>query len=270
MNQPKVGFYDLAKDVLAFTTTRQGGYSTGPYGEFNITHYCGDNPETVRQNRKALCHLLNIEDDHLILPRQTHQTEIRIIDETFLSLNATERQEALEGVDGVITALPGVCIGVSTADCIPVLIYDPVKRVACAVHAGWRGTVARIVEKAITTMEAQYGAQPQDMVAQIGPGISLDSFEVGDEVYEAFKQADFNMAQISKRFSTLHSSPFTSKWHIDLPQCNRLQLIACGLPEGAVALSPICTYQHPDTHFSARRLGIHSGRLFTGIMIITP
>lgn len=258
MKQPKLEFYAIHKDVVAFTTTRQGGYSTGAYGEFNITHYCGDNPESVRQNRLVLCQLLNIENDHIILPRQTHHTEIRNIDEAFFLLNATERQEVLEGVDAIITNLPGVCIGVSTADCIPVLIYDPVRRVACAVHAGWRGTVARIVEKAISDMTAHYGSQPQDMVAQIGPGISLESFEVGDEVYEAFQKAGFDMPLISCR---------KQKWHIDLPQCNRLQLLACGLPDSAISLSPICTYQHPETHFSARRLGIHSGRLFTGILL---
>ena len=245
--------------MIAFTTTRQGGVGKGTYSEFNITHYCGDDPEAVRQNRRMLCQLLGIEDTHLILPRQTHQTNIRRVDEGFINLTEDERRIALEGMDAVVTNLSGVCIGVSTADCIPVLIYDPVRHVACAVHAGWRGTVARIVEKAIATMTAHYGSHPQDMVAQIGPGISLDNFEVGDEVYEAFLEAGFDMSSISHH---------EEKWHIDLPQCNRLQLLSCGVPDDAIFLSPLCTYQHPDTLFSARRLGIHSGRLFTGIVLV--
>lgn len=258
MMTPTITYYNLGTEVTAFSTTRQGGASKGAYAEFNITHYCGDAPKAIKKNREALCHILGIEDHHLILPRQTHQTEIRCIDKTFLILPEAERSEILEGVDAVITNLSGVCIGVSTADCIPILLYDPIHHVVAAVHAGWRGTVARIIEKTVRTMNDNYGSNPYNMVAQIGPGICLDSFEVGDEVYDAFLDAGFDMSLISKKYE---------KWHIDLPLCNRLQLISCGILENAVHLSLICTYQHPDTHFSARRLGIHSGRLFTGILL---
>jgi len=149
---------------------------------------------------------------------------------------------------------------VSTADCIPLLLYDPRHHAVCAIHAGWRGTVARIAEKAASAMTETYGTQPSDLVAQIGPGISLDSFEVGQEVYDAFAAAGFNMPTISKRYA---------KWHIDLPECNRQQLIASGLRADRITLSGICTYKACDTFFSARRLGIDSGRIFTGILINT-
>ena len=258
LRKPQLITYPLANGVVAFSTTRHGGYSTGAYAEFNITHYCNDDPKAVRKNREALCQLLGIEDNHLILPRQTHGTEVLHIDKAFLALPAEGRQMALEGIDAVITDVPGVCIGISTADCIPVLLYDTKRRIAAAVHAGWRGTVARIVEKALTRMTEWYGTRQQDIVAQIGPGISLASFEVGDEVYEAFQAAGFNMESISRRYE---------KWHIDLPQCNRLQLLECGVPEQSISLSSICTYQQHDTFFSARRMGIESGRIFTGIMM---
>lgn len=258
MKAPQLKYYNLGTNVVAFSTTRQGGYGTGNYAEFNITHYCGDDPMAVKQNRKALCNVLGIEDDHLILPRQTHQTNIRQIDEAFLALPETERNEILEGVDAVVTNLSGVCIGVSTADCIPILLHDPVHHVVAAVHAGWRGTVARIIEKTIKTMSDNYDSKPNDMVAQIGPGISLDSFEVGDEVYDAFREANFDMPLISKKYE---------KWHLDLPECNRLQLLACGIPSPYIAVSTFCTYQNPDTFFSARRLTIHSGRIFTGLLL---
>ena len=171
-------------------------------------------------------------------------------------MNAAKRQETLEGVDALMTDLSGVCIGVSTADCIPILLYDPAHHAVCAIHAGWRGTVRRIVEKAVEAMTASYGTQPQHLVAQIGPGIHLDSFEVGDEVYEAFEQAGFDMPAISKK---------CDKWHIDLPECNRLQLIAAGLSSQSIHVSPVCTFQHAADYFSARRLGINSGRIFTAI-----
>lgn len=268
MKAPQLKYYNLGTDVVAFSTTRQGGYGTGNYAEFNITHYCGDEQETVKQNRAALCQLLNIVDEHLILPRQTHQTKICNVDEAFFALPEADRLKKLEGVDAVMTNLTGVCIGVSTADCIPVLIYDPIHRIAAAVHAGWRGTVARIVEKTIRAMSDNYGSDPYDMVAQIGPGISLESFEVGDEVYDAFQEAGFDMSLISKKFLSLNSSPLTSKWHIDLPECNRLQMLSCGIPSEQIVTSPFCTYQNPETFFSARRLGIHSGRIFTGILLL--
>jgi hypothetical protein len=146
-----------------------------------------------------------------------------------------------------------------------VLLYDKVHRAVCAVHAGWRGTVQRIVEKAVAKMAAVYGTCPADIVAQIGPGIHLDSFEVGDEVYEAFANAGFDMQSISKKYPCGGSA--CHKWHIDLPECNRLQLLSAGIPVANVTVSPVCTFQQSDIYFSARRLGINSGRIFTGCMI---
>ena len=108
----------------------------------------------------------------------------------------------------------------------------------------------------ITDMKATYGSEPKDMKAQIGPGISLDSFEVGNEVYDAFASEGFKMEAISKR---------QEKWHIDLPECNRLQLIEAGIPSENINMANICTMKQSDTFFSARRLGIQSGRIFTTI-----
>lgn len=263
MIQPQLDVYALGRGVMAFSTTRHGGYSTGCYAALNINRYCGDDEEHIRKNRQVLCETLDISDDRLVMPHQVHLTKVAKIDEMFFSLSAADRHEALEGFDALMTNLQGVCIGVSTADCIPVLLYDPEHHAVCAIHAGWRGTVKRIVVKAIEAMKEAYGTQPQHLVAQIGPGIHLDSFEVGDEVYEAFEQEDFDMAGISKRYAAAGGG---SKWHIDLPECNRLQLVAAGLLPQHISVSPVCTYQQADDYFSARRLGINSGRIFTGII----
>ena len=258
MVKPILHLYDFGNDVTAFSTTRQGGYSKGNYGQFNINRYCGDNLEHIAQNRQALCQLLQIDDSYLLMPHQVHLTEIATIDDSFLQLAGHERQQRLEGVDAIMTNIGGVCIGVSTADCIPVLLYDNVHHAVCAIHAGWRGTVARIVEKAIHAMMQTYATRPIDVVAQIGPGISLDSFEVGDEVYDAFRQAGFDLAAISEK---------RTKWHIDLPACNRLQLMSMGVLPAHIRVSDICTFKSHDTFFSARRLGIDSGRIFTAILM---
>ena len=258
MRKPVLHYYDFGQDVVAFSSTRQGGYSDGNYGQFNINRYCGDSVEAIAKNRQALCQQLQIDDSHLLMPHQVHQTEITTVNDEFLRLDSEQQHERLEGVDAIMTDIRGVCIGVSTADCIPVLLYDPVKHAACAIHAGWRGTQQRIVEKAVKAMTETYGSNACDLRAQIGPGISLDSFEVGDEVYDAFAQAAFDMAAISER---------REKWHINLPLCNKMQLMTMGIKPENISVSDICTYKSHDTFFSARRLGINSGRIFTAIML---
>lgn len=251
--------YSIASDVMAFSTRRQGGISTGQYSSFNINDYCGDAPEAVAHNRQLLCGWLGIPADHLVMPHQTHGIVVREISEPYFAMDTSSRRQYLEGVDALITRMSGVCIGVSTADCIPVILYDP-KHHACGVaHAGWRGTVARIVERTLADMHTVYSTSPQHVRAVIGPGISLQAFEVGQEVYDAFAKAGFHMEDIAKRYE---------KWHIDLPHCNQLQLIHCGVPKEQIQSVPLCTYHHSETFFSARRLGIHSGRIFTGAMIV--
>lgn len=267
MLQPDLHFYDFGEGVRAFSSTRHGGYSKGCYGEFNINRYCGDNEEAIKQNRALLCQSLGIEDGCLLMPHQVHQTEIVAIDEAFLRLSADEQKARLEGVDALMTNMVSVCIGVSTADCIPVLLYDKVHCAACAIHAGWRGTVKRIVEKVVATMVSVYGSRPADIVAQIGPGIHLESFEVGDEVYEAFANEGFTMETISRKYPVPDGSA-QGKWHIDLPECNLQQLLASGIPQSQIEISPVDTYVQHDTYFSARRLGINSGRIFTGILMV--
>ena len=240
----------MGTGVTAFSTTRQGGCSTGNYAAFNINGYCGDDEVHIAANKVALCGLLGIDSNRLVMPHQVHDCVVRRID--------GPQQGVIEGADAVMTDVPQLCIGVSTADCIPVLLYDSTHRAVSAVHAGWRGTVLRIVQKAVETMRDTYGTAPADLQAVIGPGISLDSFEVGDEVYNQFLSAGFDMQPISRR---------DAKWHIDLPMCNRLQLMEAGIPADHIQMTNICTYQQYDRYFSARRLGIQSGRIYTGILI---
>ena len=261
------GFAKFGNDtIVAFSTTRHGGASKGRYGELNINPYCGDDATAIADNRAALCRELGIGDNLLVLPHQVHGTKCLNVDTTLLHSTPEERQRLLEGYDALMTNLKGVCIGVSTADCIPVLVYDPKRHVTAAIHAGWRGTIARIVEKTLLAMKANYGTEANEAVAVIGPGISLRNFEVGQEVYDAFADAGFDMDKIAKKFPC-KADPKKEKWHIDLPRCNKSQLTHAGMKEANVLCSSICTYDNADDFFSARRLGINSGRIYTGIMI---
>ena len=255
---PELTRYSLGSGVTAFTTTRHGGFSTGNYGEFNINPYCGDSPEAVADNRAALCEVLGTDCNRLVMAHQSHGIETRQIAEEFFALPYAVKTRLLDGVDALMTDVPKVCIGVSTADCIPILLHDPVHRALCAVHSGWRGTVARIVQKAIATMGVAYGTKASELCAVIGPGISIDHFEVGQEVYDEFAAAGFLMESISRR---------EEKWHIDLKECCRRQLLEAGLQADRLQTSGECTYANADKYFSARRIGTHSGRMFTGIML---
>ena len=258
MPDPQLTYYDIADSVTAFSSTRHGGFSQGSYGEFNVNLYCGDQPEAVAQNRKALCGVLGIAEDRLIMPHQVHGTGITQIGKTFFLLSEDIRRSVVEGIDALITDVREVCIGVSTADCIPIIIYDPEHHAAGVVHSGWRGTVADIVGHAVQSMAVSYHSRPEVMKAVIGPGISLDHFEVGDEVYDQFAEAGYPMDRIARR---------DDKWHIDLWACCRLQLEALGVSPDHIQTAGICTYAHSADFFSARKLTVRSGRILTGIVL---
>lgn len=251
--------YDLSNDIVAFSTKREGGVSSGAYSTFSICHYCGDNPENVAHNRAILCHHLGIADNQLILPHQTHGTNIRVITAADL-----QQHPDLYDIDALITTIPQCCIGVSTADCVPILLFDPTTKTIAAIHAGWRGTVAHIASKTLQQMSATYGTNPVHVKAIIGPAISEEAFEIGDEVYDAFKNADFPMSAIAHRYPAAGN---TQKWHIDLWHANRLCLETAGVMPQNITVCGICTHTHHHAYFSARRLGIRSGRIFTGIML---
>ena len=168
----------LSASVVAFSTKRAGGVGQGAYSSFNITHYCGDSAENVAANRALLCAELGIADERLILPLQTHGTEAVEIDDAFLALDATSRAQRLHSVDAIFTRERGVCIGVSTADCIPVLLYDETSGAVAAIHAGWRGTASAIGLKTVEAMVREFGCRPEDIHAAIGPNVGFCHFDL--------------------------------------------------------------------------------------------
>ena len=191
---------------------------------------------------------LGFQLEDLALPRQVHSDNV-------LWMHEPGRPEA---TDAVITDQPGLPVCVKTADCIPVLLYDTRQRIVAAVHAGWRGTVSRIVQKTVRQM---HPLDPKDLHAIIGPGISLQQFEVGDEVYDAFFAAGFPMERIARRFP---SSNGEGAWHIDLWDANRFLLQELGVDD--IFVEGTCTRTSED-FYSARRETINTGRNYNGIVI---
>ncbi len=258
MKVPVLLEYNLAEGVVAFSSTRKGGVSEDKFGEFNINTFCGDSEQHTNENKKALAEKLGLDEARIVMPHQVHSIDSRMITEEYFQLPAEARSKMIDGVDALFTNVKNVCVGVSTADCIPVLLYDETNHAVAAIHAGWRGTVKSIVHKVVEEMHNCYGTDPADLKAIIGPGISLEKFEIGDEVYDEFAQAGFDMSLIAKQYE---------KWHIDLPLCNKIQLEQAGLKSDNIQLSGICTYTHSDEYFSARKLGQASGRIYTGIIL---
>lgn len=243
--------YDFGPAVRAFSTTRSGMEGTGQYAGFNLLHRGQPAPPHVRRNRERLCARLGIGEERLVIPQQTHGTRVAVV---------ADGSEDLAATDGLLTATPGLCIAVSTADCVPLLLADPRQRAVGAVHAGWRGTLGRIAAGAIARMEEAFGTRPADVEVVIGPSISPEAFEVGPEVYEAFRAAAFPMERISRQIN--------GRWHIDLWAANALTLAGAGVSPHRIRPTRICTYAHSDTFFSARRLGLEAGRTLNGIMLL--
>ena len=245
--------------VEAFSTTRGEVEGRNAYSGINLCDYVGDDALHVLDGRLALAMQLGVDLEDLVMPRQTHSCRVGVIDEHFRRADIARQEAMLEGVDALVTSLPGVIIGVNTADCVPIVFVDEAAGVIAVAHAGWRGTVGRIAEKVVKEMCCQ-GANASRIQAAMGPSICQECFEVGDEVVEAFKKAHFDLGSIVKR------NPATGKAHIDLRVANCAVLVSAGVPIGNILVSQHCSRCEHGRFFSARRLGINSGRTFTGIL----
>ena len=201
----------------------------------------------------------------VIQGHQVHGSRVAIVERPGMTREELEREE-LEGYDAFVTNRPGVAIGVRTADCVPVLLYDPVERVVAAVHAGWKGTVLHISEGALEAMGQEFGSRPSELKTVIGPSIGPDSFQVGEEVAEKFKEADFPMDEIWSFRGPGDGSPMSGGHHIDLWKANRWLLEQLGIPPESIEVLGIDTYT-TESLFSARREGVACGRIINSIML---
>jgi YfiH family protein len=245
--------------IAHFCTTRQGGTSVGNYASFNLSPFSGDDMSAVFENQSKLAEWLGIDADKIILPFQTHGTEVKEITDRFFELADEEKRDYLNGVDAIFTRIPKVCIGISTADCVPILFYDPTKQVVAAAHAGWRGTCGEIAEKTINALVEAYHCQPSDILVTIGPSISVKVYEVGQEVVDNFESAGFNTPEIVEIRN--------KSVYLDLWKANEQSLLKAGITAENIEVAGICTFTEHERFFSARRLGIKSGRLLSGIML---
>lgn len=196
----------------------------------------------------------NISDEidfPVILPaHQAHTAFVRRVPQEI---------DDITGIDALITNEHGLRIGVKTADCVPILLYDAGHQAIAAIHSGWKGTVQNIISATITRMKEEFSTNPADICAVIGPCIHVDAFEVGDEVYEKFAAMEElkSSGVPAKRMKPMSMSEQESnlKWHIDLPAVCRIELLLSGVNEDNIEVRPECTWTLHDQFFSARRLG---------------
>ena len=244
-------------EICHFSSTRTGGCSSGNYSSLNLGFNSGDAPQDVTANRKTLCTALGINPGTIVFPKQTHTATIKMITSCFNELDERAQKQFLNETDAVVTDLKGVCVAIKTADCVPILLFDSKQKVVAAVHAGWRGTVQNIVKETIQLMAEKYGSSPSDLWAGIGPSISPEIYEVGEEVWSQFASEFYQATYPSKADKRL----------LDLWSANYHQLVNAGVPSEQIEAARICTYSNPDQFFSARRDGLKTGRMATGIML---
>jgi polyphenol oxidase len=238
-------------------STRKGGVTRvyRPDGaDLNLGFTASDDRDLVAENRKRFVQAVAEGSalTGLVTLRQIHSDLVRSVSAG--DITAEQR----EG-DGLMTQESGVLLGIQTADCIPVLVADTRTRAVAAFHAGWRGTVARIVEKGIARMGQEFGSKPEDLIASIGPGIGACCYTVGDEVRQKFGQ-EFSYA--GELFQQTERG-----LQLDLPEANRRQLITAGLRDEAVFPTQLCTGCATDRFFSHRVEQGFTGRMMSVIGI---
>jgi len=226
-----------AGHVNAFST-RLGGVSDFPKGSLNLAGFDEDTAANIHENRRRFLNAIG-GDFRLATAWQVHGDRIKIVNDLIDVENSEER------FDGLVSKMPGVLLGAKTADCVPILIGDSDKKAFAAIHAGWRGTAASIVVRAIETMQSEFGSEPKNMIAAIGPAAGCGSYEIGDDVIEAFAEKFEGSEKYFKPTREGHAL-------VDLHLANKDQLLSSGVPLNAIYTAPYCTMERPDLFFSYR------------------
>ena len=237
--------------LVACASTRHGGTSRAPWDSCNLSFGVGDDPEAVLENRRRACAALGFGLDDLTVADQVHGAAVVVVDGTQRGCGARPGA-AVAAADALVTATPGVLLGVLLADCVPVLLVDPGKGVVAAAHAGWRGTVAHVAAGTVATMVDTFGCRPEDLLAGIGPSIGPESYEVGPDVIDAATRAYPDTPEVLRRDARGRTT-------FDLWAANAADLRACGVAEHHLEVLGIDTFATTDRWFS-HRAGAPTGR----------
>ena len=246
-------FHNLSKELAIqhYTTSRLGGFSRDHLAELNMGYTVNDNPDLVDKNHKLLSEATGIHYTKFVFPKQTNGTNVAIVNSA---------DDIFPDTDSLITNKKDIHIGIKTADCVPILLFDPEKKVIAAIHSGWNGTVKKISKKTIELMIEEFQVDPENLIAGIGPSIGPAVYEIGPDVIDLVK----NSFPTNRVLNYLDNS---DKALFDLWEANKIVLIDCGVLAKNIEIAEMCTYSNPELFYSARRNGTKTGRLATGIIM---
>jgi polyphenol oxidase len=253
-----------ASGVDAAVTARSGGVSSGPYESLNLSLSVGDDPGCVLANRRRLATAFGAAPGDLVFARQVHGAGVRVVTASDRGRGAFALDDAIGsasgagpvgGADALVTTSPGVVLAILTADCVPIVLHDPVAGVLACVHAGWRGTAAGVTAAAVAALQ-DLGTRPTDVIAGIGPAIGADRYQVGSDVHEAVSRSFGPAAP-----GFIRPDPSVpGRWLLDLPSANRHALREAGVPGPQIHTTDLVTGP-ASGHFFSDRTARPCGRL---------
>lgn len=223
-----------AAGVDAVVTTRHGGVSDGPYASLNLGLHVGDDPDRVIENRTRAAAAVGLGLEELVFCRQTHGAHVATVGRADRGRGARSEAGVVDATDALVTTEPDVGLVVMVADCVPIVLVDPEARALACVHAGWRGTVARVTGAAVERL-VELGASPGRIVAAVGPAIAADRYQVGAEVVEAASDA------FGGEVDDLVAPDGTGRWTFDVHAANVRVLREAGVPADRIVVADVDT-----------------------------
>lgn len=227
-------------------STRIGGVSEGVCSSMNLNFARGDKEEAVRENFRRIAAALDVKVENMVFSKQTHTTNVRVVTEEDRG-KGTVKPLDYDQVDGLVTNIPGLCLATFYADCVPLFFVDPVQKAIGLSHSGWRGTVGKIGKITVETMRKEYGTDPADVLAAVGPSICQKCYEVSEDVIEQFR---INYEQ--KYWEELFYKKENGKFHLNLWKANEIVFGEAGIKAEHIAVTNVCTCCNPDVLFSHR------------------
>ena len=228
-------------------STRIGGVSEGRYKSMNLSYTNGDKIENVKENFKRICECIGVDQNSVVMTHQTHTINLLNINEV--------TDKVPQDIDGIMTNKKGITLCSSYADCVPLIFYDTVKKVIATSHSGWRGTVNEIGRHTVEKMQKDYGSNPHDIVAVIGPSICANCYEVDDAVINRIKSLEY------LNYNEVVTEKKNGKYLLDLKRVCKATLVNVNIPENNILVSDICTCCNSDFLHSHRATGGERGNL---------
>lgn len=256
-------FHNMSQyhEITHFISTRIGGFSEGQYSSLNLGMKVNDKPEIVIKNRKLLAEAVSIPLQNFVIPSQSHTSNVAIINTSHKGMGVFDKDTAILETDAMITNEKEICLVVFGADCVPMIFYDPIKKVIAVAHAGWKGTVNKIAASVINKMQNSFSCHCSDIIASIGPSIGPCCYSIGDEVKDLVKKSFMENYKLVLKKNNNNQDIF------DLWYANKLIMLEEGIPEKNIETANSCTSCKKETFYSHRAEQGKTGRFAIGIMM---